>query len=184
MAIFNSAAYIIVLSTFTMLEILKDSLSEATKYNIVGHLIILFLSITVGANLLVGLVSSIIAFRDLGRAYIWGKKAKKGDDKLAKGNEPDLDDSSVNGLNQILPEPKSKFKKKIRGRKVKKERVVSNRLRNKSKSKKVEPKENKVKKTVSNPGQKKPSRNRSPAKRLKELLDRKKSAPRRKVSKQ
>ena len=146
MAIFNSAAYIIVLTTFTMLEILKDSLSEATKYNIVGHLIILFLSITVGANLLVGFVSSIIAFRDLGRAYIWGKKAKEADAKLGKGKgkELDLDDSSISGLNQIQPEPKSKFKKKTRGRKVKKGRL-SNKLRNKSNSKKEEPKEVKVK---------------------------------------
>ena len=123
MAIFNSAAYIIVLSTFTMLEILKESLSEATKYNIVGHLIILFLTIIVGANLLVGFVSSIIAFRDLGRAYIWGKKAEKGDTKAPKGKDADLDDSSIKGLNSVHPEPKNKFKKKTRSRKVKKGRL-------------------------------------------------------------
>ena len=120
MAIFNSSAYIIVLLTFGMLEILKDSLSEATKYNIVGHLIILFFSITVGANLLVGFVSSIIAFRDLGRAYIWGKKTKDGKDAIGKGEkEPDLDDSSIKGLNQIQQEPKNKFKKKPKNRKIK-----------------------------------------------------------------
>ena len=130
MAIFNSAAYAIVLFTFTLLELLKDSLSEAIKYNIVGHLIILFLTITVVTNLMVGFVSSILAFRDLGRQYIWGKGEKASKGKKVE-NTLDLDDSSIKSLNQVKPTTDNKFKKKPRTRKVKKGRL-SNQLRRQS----------------------------------------------------
>ena len=200
MAIFNSAAYAIVLFTFTLLELLKDSLSEATKYNIIGHLIILFLTITVVTNLMVGFVSSILAFRDLGREYIWGK-AKKGEKEDSntekKEKNTDLDDSSIKSLNQVQPSQNQndRFKKKNRARKIKKGRLSNNlttRTKKAPNGPKEEPKDPKTKEIVKDKikdkedleGKKKVKRNRSTTKRLKEMLERRKSAPKkRKISK-
>ena len=95
LSLFNSLGYFIVLSVFTLLEILKNQVSEEFKYNVIGHLIIALLGLIVGLNLIVGFVASIMGFKEIGDKYIWGKK--KPEKKLGKNEN--LDESAIMNIN-------------------------------------------------------------------------------------
>ena len=106
---------------FLSLKIFENSLSEKTKYMVIGNLIIIFLVVIVLCNLIVGFIETIIRFKEFYvymRDWKYGKKTNKIADKKTEGDK-----------NKSKKE-KEKKEGKRRNNKVKK-------LRKKSETKKV-----------------------------------------------
>ena len=85
---------------FLSLKVFENSLSEQTKYMVIGNLIIAFLVIIVLTNLIMGFIETIIRFKEFYvymRDWKYGKKTNKVEGKKdeAKKEEENQDKKQV-----------------------------------------------------------------------------------------
>ena len=126
MAIFNSLAYVVALTIFIALDLLKNTFTEVQKYQIIGNLIILSLSIIVAVNLTVGFCCTIAAFWPFIRPYVC--KKQEGLNKIKQADKS-LNESSL-GLNNN--DPKKRKRDSSPGKKKRKIKPASKKLKKRS----------------------------------------------------